>query len=107
MPPRPFPLLFSIGTDIIHVKRIHDILSRAQGNAQHRQRFLRRLLTPGEVHEFQKRFGEAAGTDEAQLSVVSKHLAGRYFAQVFLAFEEEHRLNVDVDGRRKKPPSKP
>lgn len=85
MPLRPFPLPSSIGTDIIHVKRIYDILSRSRGKAHHSQRFLRRFLTPGEVQEFQKRFGEPASADGAQLRVISKHLAGRYSAQSHLS----------------------
>lgn len=77
MPPRPFPYPFSIGTDIIQVKRIHTILLRARNKPEHRQRFLRRFLTPGEVLEFQTRFSDISKGSEAHLSLISKHLAGR------------------------------
>lgn len=77
MPPRPFPVPLSIGTDIVHVKRIHSILLRAQGKPETRDRFLRRFLTPGEVHEFQIRFSDASKGKGAQLDLISKHLAGR------------------------------
>lgn len=77
MPPRPFPYPFSIGTDIVHVTRIHNILLRAAEKPRHCERFLRRFLTPREVDEFQARFGEVSKDDGLHLSVISKHLAGR------------------------------
>lgn len=83
MPPRPFPYPFSIGIDIIRVKRVHDILLRAQRKPGHRERFLRRFLTPGEVVEFQTRFRGASDGSDAYLSLLSKHLAGRYVCSGF------------------------
>ena len=77
MPPRPFPFPLNIGIDIIHVKRIRDIWLRGEGKPSHSHRFLRRFLTPGEVLEFQTRFGHVSTHRGAELDVVCRHLAGR------------------------------
>ena len=77
MPLRPFPHALSIGTDIIHVKRVADILSRANPKPHHQERFLRRFLTPREQREFHDRFDHLSSVSDNELHIISKHLAGR------------------------------
>jgi len=73
MPLRPFPLQIALGTDIVHVSRIRAILERDQRKPGHLERFLRRLLTPGE----RKAFSDDQYFTKGSLDVASKHLAGR------------------------------
>lgn len=82
---RPFLPNLSVGTDIIHVPRIAKLVQNRMGFAK----FLKKLLTPREQHEFYARFGkslqEASSLDgrhwrspqDKTLDNVSTHLAGR------------------------------
>jgi holo-[acyl-carrier protein] synthase len=60
MPPRiPLSLPYTIGTDIVHINRIRELISgRAQSNDSGKRltRFLNRILHPLERQDFDKRF---------------------------------------------------
>jgi holo-[acyl-carrier protein] synthase len=77
MPARPFPLPFRIGTDICRVDRIQRIICARRAPAllcpQSLARFLRKILTDGEIVAFR-----AAKRDAASPRAVAEHLAGRY-----------------------------
>ncbi|KAF9892226.1 hypothetical protein FE257_002002 [Aspergillus nanangensis] len=53
MKPIPFPIALNIGTDIVHLPRITRLVTR-RGN--YLSRFMRRILTDQEQHDFRTRF---------------------------------------------------
>ncbi|KAK2811645.1 hypothetical protein FQN50_001987 [Emmonsiellopsis sp. PD_5] len=53
----PFPLPLNIGTDVVHLPRIHRLIHRrATGPTTYLHRFIHRILCPQELHDFQTRF---------------------------------------------------
>lgn len=71
---RPFPAQLNIGTDIVHVNRIREILVRNSTKPGYLDRFLRRFLTLRERYEFDEiRNGLTADMWDAE----SRYLAGR------------------------------
>jgi holo-[acyl-carrier protein] synthase len=76
MPVRPFPFSFRIGTDICRVDRIRRIICARQSPAicaTSLDRFLRKVLTDGEISTF--RSAKAGVSCSTQ---IAEHLAGRY-----------------------------
>ncbi|RFU28262.1 hypothetical protein B7463_g8088, partial [Scytalidium lignicola] len=69
MPPIPFPLPFTIGTDICHIPRIFSILTSSNNykNRKIAHRFIRKLLTEEEYEESRKQI-DGALNDLAGLS---------------------------------------
>ena len=74
---RPFPLPYTIGTDVVHINRFRNILLKSQEKSGSFANFLRRFLTPREQKIFASQHDVNASLTEKQFDVVSKHLAGR------------------------------
>ncbi|RMZ73406.1 Holo-[acyl carrier ] synthase [Pyrenophora seminiperda CCB06] len=81
MPLRPFPFLFRVGTDICHVPRIREAITRQNKASPQRplRQFLKTLLTEHEQQYFWKRFGSEAPF--TNVDGVSQFLAGRFAAK--------------------------
>ena len=94
MPPRPFPYQLSIGTDIVHVRRIRSILAKADGDQPHLMRFLRRFLTPREQEDFLKPYWGTKNAATSPLDVASRHLAGRYVSNASSAWRILHKPHI-------------
>ncbi|KAK2785512.1 hypothetical protein FQN52_008424 [Onygenales sp. PD_12] len=53
----PFPLPLNIGTDLVHLPRIHRLIHRrATGPTTYLHRFIHRILCEQELHDFQTKF---------------------------------------------------
>ncbi|WPG99184.1 Hypothetical protein R9X50_00199500 [Acrodontium crateriforme] len=87
MPPRPFPLPFNIGTDIVQISRIKQILMR---QTQERDRtptprlvsFLRRFLTAREQYIFHQKFRMCHEGNAFRVTPNAlQHLSGRWAAK--------------------------
>ncbi|GIZ43833.1 hypothetical protein CKM354_000704600 [Cercospora kikuchii] len=89
MPPRPFPYAFRVGTDIVLVSRIREIITKPtrRGPITPLDAFLRRTFTGREIIRFWKRnagFNNNQAEfleDPVRLSTVTMHLAGRWAAK--------------------------
>ncbi|KAF2423777.1 hypothetical protein EJ08DRAFT_700894 [Tothia fuscella] len=88
MPIRPFPSPYRIGTDICHIPRIHNIITKGEllpiTNSQTALQFnsnfghfLRRLLTPYE----RRIFWAQSIRSKRDIRQVAEHLAGRWAAK--------------------------
>jgi holo-[acyl-carrier protein] synthase len=80
MPPRAFPYLLKLGTDICHIPRVKSILTRnvkkgEKGTTQ-LSSFLSRVLTWPERQYFWDRFRDQE-TAYKDIDKVSQYLAGR------------------------------
>ncbi|KAK4992752.1 hypothetical protein LTR50_000876 [Elasticomyces elasticus] len=88
MPPRPFPFLLGIGTDIVNTNRFVNIIRKGgipgeKPATKHFFRLLRKVLTYKEQVLFWQRFkdvGVIFGDDE-HTNVCARYLAGRWAAK--------------------------
>ncbi|KAI5366359.1 Putative holo-[acyl carrier protein] synthase [Septoria linicola] len=84
MPPRPFPLPFRVGTDIICQSRIRDVITKEapkRSSGTQLDAFLRRVFTQREISHFWKRFEGFHVEKTTRLPSVTAHLAGRWAAK--------------------------
>ncbi|CAK4030824.1 4 -phosphopantetheinyl transferase superfamily [Lecanosticta acicola] len=85
MPPKPFPLPFGIGTDIIRISRICDIIAKdsplPSRNSTSLLPFLRRVLTQREQTDFWRRFKNEATVWSDKKKPAAEYLAGRWAAK--------------------------
>lgn len=80
MPPRPFPFLLRIGTDICYLPRIRNFFRNdSHGkNGGSFEGLLKRILTHPERVHFRHRFGTNEKIMSSDITPVAKFLAGRY-----------------------------
>ena len=79
---RRLPVPFSVGTDIVHLPRIRDLITKHNG--RYLTLFKRRILRPAEIDDLETRFpaSDAAGLDEqGDTSGLVRWLGGRFAAK--------------------------
>lgn len=83
MPPRPFPYPLRIGNDICSIRRVRRLITRNKRDKAELPTltsFIRRILTPPEIHDFWHRFGPEAVVQH-KTDDISRYLAGRFAAK--------------------------
>lgn len=84
MKPLPFPYALNIGTDVVHLPRIYQLLTQrgARSKEAYLAKFTRRILCSQEQQDFHLRFGLRLGHDHNSITPdMTRWLAGRFAAK--------------------------
>lgn len=110
MPLKPFPLGLNIGTDIVHLPRIHQLVTRREG--KYLLPFARRILHPVEQAIFAEKFSlilQSLKTKHENLDSLIRWLGGRFAAKeaarkalgAHLLSWKEARIKTEAEGQPK------